>query len=144
VRQVLARTVDQLVDPLDADRRVEFGFNRQRRCVEHQRTAACGVSRRAISPHRRHRHAWREDLLFELAHRDLVVVDAPGASDVPFCDTRHCGRNEQRCTEFGYEMRVERAARNLREQADAAGARVDERGHTAGARDPDEVSSFHG
>ncbi len=70
VRQVAAVAVDQVVDPLHADRPVAPGLDGERRIVERP-----AVGGRAVAPHRGGGHAGRQDLLAELAHSDRVPVD---------------------------------------------------------------------
>jgi hypothetical protein len=72
VREEVAVPVDEAVDPLDSYRPAPVGLDRERRVVE-----GAQVARRAVAPDRglpETRARW-QDLLLELAHGDLVVVD---------------------------------------------------------------------
>ena len=75
VGQVVAVGVDQVVDPLDPHRPVVLGLDGQRRGVVQQQAPVALGGDRAVAPHGRLRHPGRQDLLGELLHRDLVVVD---------------------------------------------------------------------
>ena len=74
--KVVAVRVDELIHPLDADRRRPLRLDRESRVVE-----ACRVVDGAVAPDRRRLpHAPGKDVLLELPHGDLVVVDRLSAS----------------------------------------------------------------
>ena len=76
VWQVPAVRVDQPVDPLDPDGSVPLGLDgHRRRVVQQQWILAAGAIDRAVPPDPSRRKAGRKDLLRELPHRDLVIVD---------------------------------------------------------------------
>jgi hypothetical protein len=74
VRQVVPVRVDQLVDPLDPDRPVPLGLDRERGCMMKQDPLLARRLDGSVSPYRRRRESGRQDLLLELPHRDLVGV----------------------------------------------------------------------
>ena len=100
VRQIVAARIPQVVDPHDACRAAGLGLDGERgRVVQEQALVARGPHR-AVAPHRRLRVAGRQDLLRELLHRDLVVVDVPEAGTEERGRLRHDRRDEQRRHEF--------------------------------------------
>jgi hypothetical protein len=68
---------------------------------------------RAVAPHRRlpDTRARRQDLLLELAHRDLVIVDTSRAPLRPVARARHRRRDHQRRDELVDRTSVEHATR---------------------------------
>jgi hypothetical protein len=136
--QVAAVVVHELVDPLDADRPVPLGLDRERGSVVQEQAALALRGFPPVAPHRRRRQTRREDLLRELPHRDLVVVDrlAPWPSDD--VRPRHDGWDEHLRDELGHGGRVQGAAGNLRERDRSAhrGKPSEQVEARAGASDP--------
>ena len=103
VRQVVAVGVLQVVDPLHPHRRVPPA-------PRWSATARCGCSRPlllgrrhgAVAPDRGRRAARGQDLLRELPHRDLVVVDLLAALGVDGAGLGHHRRDQQR----GHELAI--------------------------------------
>ena len=106
--------VDEVVDPLDPHRPVALGLDRQRRGVVQQQTPLALGRDRPIPPHRRGRHPRRQNLLGELTHRNLVVVDRLAAPPVDRARPWHHRRDQQRRHVLGHLSRIERAARDRR------------------------------
>ena len=76
----------------------------------------------AVTPHRRFRKSFRQDLLGDLPHRDLVVVRRLAARKGNPRRSRHDRRNEQRSAILGNAGRVKRPPRHLGESYfDASG-----------------------
>jgi hypothetical protein len=69
MRQKVATTILQVVDPFDTDWLVKIGFDRESRIVERPRMADG-----AVAPYGRHGQTGGENLLFELSDGDFVVV----------------------------------------------------------------------
>ncbi len=109
VRPEVAVRLDEVVDPLDAHRPPPRGLDRERRVVER-----LGVVDRPVAPDRRRvqPHACRQDVLGELAHRDLVVVDADARLAGKALAARHRRRDHQRRDVLRDRERVEHARRN--------------------------------
>ena len=106
VRQETAVSVHEVVDPSGADRHVVPGLDGGARVAE-----AARVPHGAIAPHGGLWVGRREDLLLELAHGDLVVIDAMAC--LPLCRW-HCGGDGQLGDEPRDRGRVERAGRHGR------------------------------
>jgi hypothetical protein len=146
VRQEVAARVLEVVDPLHAHRPVPLRLDRQRGGVVNQQAPlACGLDR-PVAPYGRRRQARRQDLLRDLAHRDLVVVRVLAATKRDRPGLRHDRRDEQRRLEPGHGQRVERAPRDgSREHPRHAVAVVEKQPHSGRAPDLDEVSPLrHG
>ncbi len=90
VREVVPARVLQVVDPHDAHRGVPSRLD-----GEGRRVVAAGVPRRAVAPDRGGRKRGRQDLLGELAHRDLVVVDILAPPHRELAGARHRGRDDE-------------------------------------------------
>ncbi len=103
VRQVVA-VLDQLVVPRDLDRTLRAGLDRERGVVERLR-----VGDRAVAPHGRRQAG--DDLLGELAHRQLVPVDLRASADRPRPRPRHHRRDHEVQHVLVDRRGVERAAR---------------------------------
>jgi hypothetical protein len=114
MRQVVLVRVHELVDPPDPDRPVPACLDRERWSVMEQEPAARVAGDRAIAPYGRGRHAGWQDLLRQLPHRDLVVVDRLAAPLGDRPRPRHDRRNEQRGDVLGEVLGVKRCvmARN--------------------------------
>ena len=101
VRQVVAVGVHQLVDPLDLDRAPELRLDRERGCVVEEQAAGDAGLDGPVAPDRRGGQAGRQDLLRELAHRDLVDVAHLAALHLLRAGAGHDRRDEQRRHELG-------------------------------------------
>ena len=96
----IAIRVLEIVDPLDAHRRVPLSLDGQRWGIMEQQPSFAVGRHGAVTPDSAGRQACGENLLRKLFHRDLVVVDvlAPPLDDPP-CRWHH-GRDEQRSLEL--------------------------------------------
>ena len=108
MRKVVPVRIDQVVDPLDPDRPLPASLDGERRGVVDQQSTVAITRDRAVAPDRRRRHAGRQDLLRELPHRDLVVVDRLAALRVDHPCPRHHGRDQHRAHELADVARIER------------------------------------
>ena len=90
--------------------------------VDEQPTVALRRDR-AVPPHRRRGQPRREDLLRELPHRDLVVVDRLPTRARDRVRPRHHRREQQRASELRHQTRIERASRDLSNRYRAAQTR---------------------
>ena len=99
MRQEVPVRVHQLVDPLDPHRPVPACLDRERRgVVEEQPTVALRRDR-AVPPHRRRRQPSGQNLLRELPHRDLVVVDRLSTRPRDRVRPRHHRRDQHAVSE---------------------------------------------
>ena len=137
MRQERPVRVHQLVDPLDPHRPVPHRLDRERGGVVDQQPTVALRRFRAVPPHGRCRQPRGQDLLRELPHRDLVVVDvlAPALDDR--VGTGHHRRDQHRCLELRDHGRIERAARNLSQRNGRAHARNPPEEIEAGTRTSD-------
>ena len=105
--------VDEVVDPLDPDRPIPRRFDRERRRVVDKEPSLACRRHGTVAPHGRRREPCRQDLLRELPHRDLVVVDVLAAPRHDRAGRRHDRRNEQRRLELRHGSEWQRAARDV-------------------------------
>ena len=122
MRQVVPVRVREVVDPLHADRPVHLRLDRERRRVVQEQAARARRLHGAVAPDRRRGQACGQDLLRELRHRDLVVVDRLTSPNDRVC-LRHHRRDQQRSDVLVDLPRVEGVARNLGERNRCARAR---------------------
>jgi hypothetical protein len=112
VGQEVAGGVDKLVDPLDPHRPVVLSLDRQRRGVVDPHGPAALRRGRTVAPHGRSRETRGQDLLGELPHRNLVVVDRLATRRDDGARPRHHRRDQQRRRVLRHRQRVERAAQD--------------------------------
>src|SRR4029450_95628 len=114
VWQISAVHAHELVHPLDPDRPVPRGLDRERGCVVDEQTAVALRRLATVAPDGCFGIAGWEDLLLELLHRDFVVVGRLAAGKPDRGGPGHDWWNKH----GGHELRdvgwVERAAWNLR------------------------------
>ena len=115
MRQVVPVRILEVVDPLHPHRPVHLRFDRERRRVVKEQAARARRFHSTVAPDRRRGQACGEDLLRELLHRDLVVVDRLTPPNDRVC-LRHHRRDEQRCLVLQNRQRIERSARNRGER----------------------------
>ena len=138
MREVVPAPVDEVVDPLHTNRPVPRRLDRERGgVVDEQRTAVLRRDR-AVPPDRGLREACGENLLLDLPHRDLVVVEGLAARLSDRGRSGHDRRDQHRCGEFGHDRRVERVAGNLgqRGRCAQAGKPAEQVEAGTGASDP--------
>src|SRR6266545_2450193 len=75
MRQVVSVPVREVVDPFHPHRPVHLRFDRERRRVVEEQAARARRLHSTVAPDCRRGQTCRQDLLRELLHRDLVVVD---------------------------------------------------------------------
>ena len=105
MRQVIPVRILEVVDPFHPHRPVHLRFDRERRRVVQEQAARARRLHSPVPPDRRRGQARGQDLLLELLHRDLVVVDRLTPPNDRAC-LRHHRRDEQRRPDFG-RQRIE-------------------------------------
>ena len=138
MREVLPAPVDEVVDPLHTDRPVPRRLDRERGSVVDEQPAVVLRRDRAVPPDRGLGEACGENLLPDLPHRDLVVVEGLAARLSDRGRSGHDRRDQHRCGELGHDRRVERDARNLgqRDRCAQAGKPAEQVEAGTGASDP--------
>ena len=133
--QVVALIVEQVVDPLDPHRPIPSRFDRERGRVVEQQPARAVRSHGTVAPYGGRRQAGREDLLRELPHRDLVVVDVLAAAGHESVRLRHDRRDEERRLELRHGGDRQRTPGHIR-QSHPRAAREHGVEHETGPGDP--------
>src|SRR4029453_12904526 len=90
-------------------------FERERGRVVEKQTARARRAHGSVAPDRRRGQARGKDLLRELLHRNLVVVDRHAPPN-DRAGLGHYRRNENWSHEFPDLVRIQRSARDLRER----------------------------
>ena len=125
-RARIGRIEPQLVDPLHAHRPLPLGLDRERRrVVDQQALLGCRLDR-PVAPDGRGRLTGGQDLLRDLPHRDLVVVDGLATGLRIVAAFGMTGGTSSGVTNFGSDDRVERGPDRKGERAAPTEAREQE------------------
>ena len=119
VGKEVSPVVKEVVDPLHTDRTTHVRLDGQGRRVVEEQCVLRGRGHGPVSPHCGCGERRRQDLLRELTHRDLVVVDILSADRPDRPGPGHDGRHQQWRLELRNARGVEAPARNRLEQTGA-------------------------